>query len=1170
MSRHPTRSMDQLSLLDDAAPVDPPDQSARDAIAGDLAATIFVEAGAGAGKTTALAGRIVALVRSGIPIGAIAAITFTEKAAAELRQKTREKLLAAAPADDAYSADDERCNAALDELDAAPIGTLHAFAARLLREFPIEAGLPPTFTVLDEVASDMAFEERWSSQVVAMLDDPDEARIVLFSRADGLKTDGLRRIAHSFGDSWDLVAERVDACIRPPERADLDGFLDRVDRLIERTHPPDGDTVHEKLRIGRAHATFLRQSTNEFAIFDAAGDKAFEFSGHGRAGAKAKWKKAIAGELGLDDYRAGGDELSDEWGSIRGGLRHRWHLAIGASLAQFTLRDAEDRRARGELEFHDLLVLARDVITRHPTVQRALHERYQRLLIDEFQDTDPVQLDIAVRIAADPGDPAIISPRVGIGPAPRPGRLFFVGDPKQSIYRFRRADIAQYLRAAERLGARQLALTTNFRSTAAVLDWINHVFERLIVEEPDTQPAYRRLDRHRADLAGSVTMLGADAHADSPRADELRQREASDIATTIVRALREQWPVRDDRSGDGWRPCRRGDFAILLPSRLPLAALRQALDNQGIPYQAENSSVVYATSEIRSLLLALRAIDYPTHELALVSTLRSSLFGCSDRELYRWVTANGRWRVDVPPIETPDGAESVGLAFAALGELAALRHWLTPSELLHRLVIERRVLELALADPGARDTWRRVRFVIDQARAWSEAGGVGLRNYLAWARRQGDDGRYVAEAILPETDLDAVRIMTIHAAKGLEFPITIVGGMTTRRHRPVAHSVVWTRDSWTLKSGSDYEAFQPVDEQLSDAERLRLLYVACTRARDHLVVSLHRPDRRGAEGSSAAEALAPAALSAPVLDLAPPFGHVPTEATSSSPQLPWSDPDEWAERLALTLEHAARPSTLSATRLVSSARASTAPPPAPVIAGTPVTSQSPAAAGTPAVVGTPVVADQPEARTTRSDTELATDERDLDPGLAKDGVDLELPSWQRGRYGTSVGRAVHAVLQRVELRRAGDLDALAAAQSAAEGIVERQRLVAALARSALACPIVRLAADGAESWRELFVAAPVGSIVVEGYVDLLVRTPGGLVLADYKTDHVPDDDALAGKVALYRTQLAAYGVALETVLGEPVVEARLIFCRPGGATELIVPDWRPALKDLRARLTARR
>ena len=188
------------------------------------------------------------------------------------------------------------------------------------------------------------------------------------------------------------------------------------------------------------------------------------------------------------------------------------------------------------------------------------------------------------------------------------------------------------------------------------------------------------------------------------------------------------------------------------------------------------------------------------------------------------------------------------------------RTWLAPSEVLARIVDDRRMLEVAVDGPRTRDVWRRLRFVVDQARAWSETEHGGLRAYLAWAQRQGNEAARVAEAVLPETDADTLRIMTIHAAKGLEFPVVIVSGMTSQPGGDRGGvEVLWPRDGGCefklrkdLQTG-DFDVAKPIDEQMDYHERLRLLYVACTRARDHLVVSLHRKDagrsRRKATGT---------------------------------------------------------------------------------------------------------------------------------------------------------------------------------------------------------------------------------------------------------------------------------------------------------------------------------
>ncbi len=352
-------------------------------------------------------------------------------------------------------------------------------------------------------------------------------------------------------------------------------------------------------------------------------------------------------------------------------------------MGRWVLDGALERAASGTIEFHDLLVLARRLIASEPAVRRVLHDRYRRILLDEFQDTDPIQLEIAVRFAADPDDPAQATDWTALQPLA--GRLFIVGDPKQSIYRFRRADIAQYLRAADQIGAAREQLTANFRSSRPVLDWVNGVFDQVIDERHDVQPPYQRLSpnrRHHLDH-GSVTVFGIGEHDDlgSRKADEIRRREAADAADAVATALTERWQVTDR---DELRPCRPGDITVLLPARTSLPALELALRERELPYRAENSSVVYTTTEIRHLMLALRAAADPTDELALLATLRTPLYGCSDVELYEWRRAGGRWSIWWQPTDdTPPDlvGHPVGEALQHLGGLARRASRVGPADL---------------------------------------------------------------------------------------------------------------------------------------------------------------------------------------------------------------------------------------------------------------------------------------------------------------------------------------------------------------------------------------------------------------------------------------------------------------------------------------------------------
>ena len=884
----------------------------------------------------------------------------------------------------------------------------------------------------------------------------------------------------------------------------------------------------------------------------------------GRIGRKENWTCTV------DDVREQSAALRTATEQL---ARDVTLAAVGVlawEIARFTLDEADVRRRAGELEFHDLLVLARAVL-RDPEhgveVRRRLRERYTRLLLDEFQDTDPIQWDLAALLAS--GDAGAAGRRWD-EIEPDPGRLFVVGDPKQSIYRFRRADIAAFLRARDTFGRVPGAdgpravqhLTRNFRSDARIIDFVNHVFADLIVAEADSQPEYVPLEaaREPADGAdggtgnragGHVVLLGAAPHPTSNpatgdtwrvTASELRTAEAADVAAVVRRALDEAWPVTR-RLPDGTlrrEPCRLGDIAVLLPARTSLGQLEDALDAVGIPYRTETSSLVYSTPEIRSLLLVLHAVDDPTDELALVSALRSPVLGCGDDDLYTFaVEHHGRWNHQATLPESLPPGHPVADAMRALAEWYDARLWLDASELLDRIVRERRVLELGFARGRPRDLWRRVRFVIDQARAFAESGSAGragtsLRDFLAWSDLQSADSARVVETVLPETDDDAVRILTVHGAKGLEFPITVVSGTTTQaasRSSGVQLLFPHDSDTYALRISSsivteEFERYVPIDEQMDFHEKLRLLYVALTRARDHLVVSVHRSERNPPEREKRthAELLWQAAESAPGWEefdapataIGP--SPVPSSRMPATPPIPaW---DDWRAERDLVLAAGTAPRVRSATAIAREAAA-------------------------------------------EADTAAAA----ADPGLRKGARDLELPPWNKGRYGTAVGRAVHAVLQTVDLATGTDLDAIAAAQAASEGVIGHEAEIASLARAALDSDTVRTAVVQGYR-REMYVAAPVGDRLLEGYVDLTYRSeePAGLVVVDYKTDAWRDDVELDEKLERYRLQGASYAVALEAATATPVVACVFLFLTPGRAVARTVADLPAAMAAVRARL----
>jgi len=1127
--------------------------------------TLFVEAGAGSGKTTQLVERIANLVvREGVRLSDIAAITFTEAAAAELQSKVRVRFEREAR----ETADPDRrarCEAAIADADLAAISTLHGFASRLLGEFSIDAHLPPRVTVLDEVSSQLAHEDRWARFVDRLYADPQHHELLL--RAVGLdialeqRYPGqatFRDVADVLAQNWDridVIAATAPEPLAPLDLTAIDAAIDAIAALPSQCTDPD-----DKF-LGHLLVTVLPQLEQLVEVDDPARRLHLARSlriGPGNGGRNAAWNGDVtAPKATVKSFGAAVDSVMST--VVDPVLKHLLVLT-----AREVLDAAHARRDEGGLEFHDLLVLGRELLRTSPGARSALHDRYRCLLLDEFQDTDPLQIDLATLIAATvaPGTPGSWDTL-----EVEAGRLFFVGDPKQSIYRFRRADIELFLSARDRFGgADRVGLVTNFRTVEPILDWVNDLFAAAMPDEvPGAQPAYERLEAVRApspDGDHRPVLLGGPHPDPKVLAPALREAEAADVADVLadIRDHPDAWPVFDRDTG-AWRAARLSDVTVLVPTRTSLPYLRRSLATRAVPYRLATGTLVYDTQEVRDVLSALRAVDDPTDELSLVAALRSPLFACSDADLFTFHHAGGHWnfRAPVPPAVPDD--HPVRAAFADLEALWRLRWWQGPADLVEALLRGRQADLLAFGDPRPKEVWRRLRFLVDQARSFEESVGGGLRAFLEWATLQGADGARVHEPMLAETDDDAVGIMTVHGAKGLEFPITVLSGMTTRPGgtRPGV-SVLWGEaDLPELRvnahvATADHEPRADIEQAMDRHEKLRLLYVATTRARDHLVVSCHHKAGDAATDTYAAriwrffcgdddpdvpddhrvptwrswtpsgEGDAPPAppLAAPDVaapDVAAPEVTAP-EVTVDPPPVdpPADDRASWVRRRADLIDPQRRSSVTSATAIAARAQ------------------QIPEAA-------------------IEGDALDVTADADAEDG----------PVRRKGRTGSAVGRAVHATLELVDLADPADVRAHVEQQCELEAIADLADTVESMVVAALASPAVRLAAESPHH-KEMMVTAPVGDAVIEGYIDLLVERPDGLVVVDYKTDSARSEAEIAAALDRYELQGAAYAVALEVVTGRPVVDCRFVFCNPGGAVERSVRDLRGATARVRASL----
>lgn len=1109
----------------------PQDNAQRNRITGSLDETLFVEAGAGTGKTTSLVGRILELVGSGkTTLDRVAAITFTEAAAAELRDRIRTALEKAA--DDTGLSDEirERSRLGVEHLDSAAIQTLHSFAAALLHERPLEAGLPPAFDTMDSIESELAFDEAWTQWIDGALDDPGLQPHFLMTLSLGLRLDGLRGIARKFHENYDLLAGvTFDAGTTDGSRAAeavrlLLESVPEMERLCHLSRLGDEDPLYN-------HTQARLASIRQFASLDASSPPAVRLLTRllplsrnvGRVGS---WNMDdVSDKNACTRLKAIQKELQAEVAEAVAQARTAALMPLLDALREFVLAYADDRKAQGRAGFHDLLVWTRNMLRDDLDARDHFRRRFSHLLIDEAQDTDFIQAEIAMFLAedADPSTPCRERPREWSAITPEQGKLFVVGDPKQSIYRFRRADVRQMRRLQERMGGETLRLVQNFRSQRPVIEWVNTLFAKWMAEGSGEQAGYTPIDYrwsantgHRA--APRVCSIGDEVEG---KVDVTRRIEADGIAMLLHQIVGEQWQILDserpldDCGNECYKNASYSDICILMPTRTALRTLELALDDANVPYRLEGASLFFDTQEVRDLLNCLRAIDDPANEIAIVAALRSPAFACTDVDLLKFHqthrTFNYLHKMPLPPEgEGSDGGKTadqspVAASLSVLQDAHDRRMWTGTAELVDGFIRERLLMESAVSRRREREQWRRYRFLVEQARAFAAAGGNSLRAFLDWVQRQAEEGARVTETPVPESDEDAVRIMTVHAAKGLEFPVVVLTGLNNNRNSRV-DKVLFDGGEVEVSAGTSnsrfqtagYEALEEREKAMEDDEHVRLLYVATTRARDHLVLSMYRPDSRNSrmDSTKITELLEDHDDLWEVVKLQPQYRAQAIDRESrdtSQSQQPFDHAahsvearDEWRQRREVVLTTRGRHASVAATSL---------------------------------------------AGTSKDEADADIDSEDMHPS-------------RRGRGGAPLGRAVHAVLQTINLETGDGIENTARAQATAEGIPHLQSRIEELAQTAIDSEIVRRAVSSGKYWREAHIAAPVGEGVLEGFIDLLFEENGELVIVDYKTDAI--DAGAAEYIAndRYREQAGTYALITERVTNKTVKDVVFLFLRP--------------------------
>lgn len=822
------------------------DEGARRRIRESIGESLLVEASAGTGKTTALVGRIVSVLKAGAKIDRIAAVTFTHKAAGEMKLRLRAEL-------DEARRESPILEDALQRLEEASIGTIHSFCAQILRERPVEAGIDPAFEELTDQGKDRIFRAAFRSWMEKKLGESSPGLKRAFARmawrdswddtppVEQLMYAGRKLIEwRDYTTSW-----RRDAFAREQE---IDGLVSAALELAEMSSHARRTTDY--LYRALAPARWLAD-----AIQTAEAASARDYDG----------LESLLLKLGRDLGRnsnkgsgAYGEGVSrDELLAKRNQLLHvieQFRRKADADLAAIlhdemaSLVDEYENRKQhaGKLDFVDLLLKVRDLVRDRPAVRKHLQQRFTHLFVDEFQDTDPLQAEILLLLAAD--DPGEAD---GFQARPVPGKLFLVGDPKQSIYKFRRADMVLYRDIRDKLTERGVGfvrLTRSFRSVPGIQHFVNAAFETEMTGNAKAgQADYAALEENRPapEDRPSVIALPVPRPYKRQIAKEAINRSLPDAIASFTAWLVDEsgWGYQD---GERFVKFRARDIAILLRRRTQggkdlTRDYARALEARNIPHLLGASRSFHKREEVETMRAALTAVEWPNDELSVFTTLKGSLFAISDELLLLYRDRVGHLHPYRKANESQDPAFApIVEALDLLADLHRKRNHRPFAATVNALLEATRAHAGFVVRPGGQQILANVARVSELARSYELSGGISFRGFVEdlEARAEKED---TTEAPALEDDSDGVRLLTVHSAKGLEFPVVILADLTANiaarepdQHVDGVRRLCATRLLHCApRELADHE---PVEQLREHAEGVRVAYVAATRARDLLVV----------------------------------------------------------------------------------------------------------------------------------------------------------------------------------------------------------------------------------------------------------------------------------------------------------------------------------------------
>ena len=871
------------------------DAEARRKIVEELDKTFFVEAGAGSGKTKSLVDRMIALLKAGkCGIRELAAVTFTRKAAAELRGRFQIELERAVADHGTAVTVQERLSSALQSLEQCYIGTIHSFCAKLLRERPIEIGLDPDFVEMEELENDVFRDACWSEYLVRVrLEDTDMLRSL---DEAGLEPENLKGAfdAVSLYPEVALVGGRPDIPEYEKFRAALVNFLARARQAVPKERPEKGyDDLQQKMR-----QCFRRQVNLGFADHRVLMET-FEILDKDPKVTQNRWRskeevKAFEAEFIVFKEEVVAPALK-AWREYR-------QERIVRFLRPAILFFEERRKEENKLNYEDLLMHAARLLRDNPEVRGYFSRKFTHILVDEFQDTDPIQAEVLMYLKG-----ANKEERDWQKLRPEPGSLFLVGDPKQSIYRFRRADIDIYnliKKIVEETGGEVLQLTTNFRSLDVLAAWNNPVWKAVLPADADKyQAAFAPLITMRPDEEGRCSGVYKIVAPRVPRnkGEDIARFDAEAIADWIKWAcdgnvkLARSEAEREKGFGVEARP---SDFLILFRYKKNMDIYARALEKCGIPFEITGSAAFAESEEIGEITNLALALNDPENPIYSVAVLRGIFFGVSDEQLLEFKREGGRFNFAMPGKDILEN-KKLGAVYVSMA-LAKLREWrkwtleLPVSATLQKIFEDSGIMNfyasLEMGSSRVGNILKLLEIVRNQ-----ECRGVTAFAQIARFLEELSDVREIEEMSLTPARENAARLMNLHKAKGLEAPVVFLANPVGIKEHAVEKHVVRVGEErsrkgrglaevgeggsgpigfFVFKEGKDsrkkwgrsyfqkllshpvgWEDAAEEEDKYEAAEEIRLQYVAATRARNMLVISTYAGDMKNKAWNTIDDAL---------------------------------------------------------------------------------------------------------------------------------------------------------------------------------------------------------------------------------------------------------------------------------------------------------------------------